>query len=544
MPAKQAMRSLKKRINHRNPNVQLTALALTDTCVKNGGDHFLVEIVSREFLDNLTSLVRAPTTNTDVKAKMLELVQTWAMAFEGRPQLGYAMAQYRDLKAQNYDFPEVKQITGSYVDSTAPPEWGDSDVCMRCRTPFSITNRKHHCRNCGQTFDQNCSSRLLPLPHLGINTPVRVDDGCYFKLVDKTASKPVATKSPTPLQPRDARVQDNDDEDLKMALQMSLEEAQRNAPKVQQLPKPATVIPSKKEDEEDADMKAAIEASLRDLKIQPAAQSQFPPQQESGFHYPTVTRSQPEDSYAMTSPAPITQQRPEPPQRPARQETLSELSTNDIDNISLFATLIEKMLSAPSGTILREPRIQELYESIETLRPRLNKSLSSTIDRYESLLDMHAKLTTVMRSYDKMLEDRLSTTYNYATYNANDAPQQSYYPPKWQQQQQIPPQSPTQLHHAQERPSFSHQSPIVAAAATTSSSSTHAPPLSPPIPISSQPIATRGISPEGGVYQPPYAQQAYDQHRQYFPNNDYRQPDYHQNPKPLVKEEPPSLIDL
>ena len=101
MPARLAMRSLKKRINHRNPNVQLSALALTDTCVKNGGDHFLVEIVSREFLDNLTSLVRTPTTNADVKAKVLELIQTWAMAFEGRPQLGYAMSQYRELKDQS-----------------------------------------------------------------------------------------------------------------------------------------------------------------------------------------------------------------------------------------------------------------------------------------------------------------------------------------------------------------------------------------------------------------------------------------------------------
>ena len=443
-----------------------------------------------------------------------------------------------------------------------------------------MTNRKHHCRNCGQTFDQNCSSRLLPLPHLGINTPVRVDDGCYFKLVDKASTKPAPPKSPSPLQPRDARVQDNDDEDLKLALQMSLEESQRsgNVPKVQQPFKPADPTPAaikSGDDEEDANFKAAIEASLRDLKIQPAAQQQQPPpQQDTGFHYPTVTRSQPRDTYispkhaplstqqapppTQQAPPPTQQQRSQPPQRPARQETLSELSSNDIDNISLFATLIEKMLSAPPGTILREPRIQELYESIETLRPRLNKSLSSTIDRYESLLDMHSKLTNIMRSYDKMLEDRLSTTYNYATYNANDTPQeQPFYQQRQQSTWQQPKQStPQQL--PQRRPSFPQQQQQ-SLAATPSSSSTHAPPLSPPIPFSSQSVAARDMyeQPDGSQYkqspapvygygaQPQQQQQqqqqsSYDQH--YFPNSDYRQ--HESTRKQLANEEPASLIDL
>ena len=433
-----------------------------------------------------------------------------------------------------------------------------------------MTNRKHHCRNCGQTFDQNCSSRLLPLPHLGINTAVRVDDGCYFKLVDKSTTKPPPPKSPSPLQPRDARVLDNDDDDLKLALQMSLEESQRsgNVPKVQQPAKLADPTPAvtNSGDDEDAEFKAAIEASLRDLKIQPAAQQQQLQQlqqqpQDLGFQYPTVTRSQPRDTYIPPKQAPLShqEQRSQPPQRPARQETLSELSSNDIDNISLFATLIEKMLSAPPGTILREPRIQELYESIETLRPRLNKSLSTTIDRYESLLDMHSKLTTIMRSYDKMLEDRLSTTYNYATYNANDSPQEQ---PFYQQQPQSTWQQPTQStpqQLPQRRPSFSQQQQQQqqSLAATPSSLSTYAPPLSPPIPFSSQSVAARGMyeQPHSGQYKqspaPVYgvgSQQLQQQQQhspydqQYFPNSDYREHD--STRKPLAKEEPASLIDL
>lgn len=42
---------------------------LTDTCIKNGGDHFLQEIASKDFVSEMTNLIKAPVSRSqDVTA--------------------------------------------------------------------------------------------------------------------------------------------------------------------------------------------------------------------------------------------------------------------------------------------------------------------------------------------------------------------------------------------------------------------------------------------------------------------------------------------
>ncbi|GAM89347.1 hypothetical protein ANO11243_073840 [Dothideomycetidae sp. 11243] len=422
---KEAMRVLKRRIDHKNPNVQLAALHLTDTCVKNGGAHFFAEIASREFMDNLTSLLKnysSAALNDEVRQKMLELIQSWAIAAESRPNASYITEMYRSLQREGFNFPPRQEVASSMFDSNAPPEWSDSDVCRRCREKFTFTNRKHHCRNCGGVFCGTCSSKAIPLPHLGITTPVRVDDGCYAKLMDKSISSMSPSIPPNKprtlysgsMQPRDARVGPDDgfDADLRRALEMSLEDSKGHSgsgyvpqaalAKTRSATTNGTSRSTKKteEEEEDADLKAAIAASLQDMEEQKKKHAATLKQQSSSA--PAI---------GTTQFAPV--------------KNDYELTPVEAENINLFATLVDRLQHQPPGTILREPQIQELYESIGKLRPKLARTYGETMSKHDTLLDLHQKLSTVVRYYDKMLEDRLSSTYNQSRYGGYAAPPQS-----------------------------------------------------------------------------------------------------------------------
>ncbi|XP_077376098.1 RUN and FYVE domain-containing protein 2 isoform X1 [Festucalex cinctus] len=64
----------------------------------------------------------------------------------------------------------------------------EASHCKLCEKEFSISRRKHHCRNCGEIFCNGCSDNELPLP--ASPKPVRVCDTCHALLLQRCSSNP------------------------------------------------------------------------------------------------------------------------------------------------------------------------------------------------------------------------------------------------------------------------------------------------------------------------------------------------------------------
>nr|XP_008113392.1 PREDICTED: RUN and FYVE domain-containing protein 2 isoform X1 [Anolis carolinensis] len=62
----------------------------------------------------------------------------------------------------------------------------DATHCKLCEAEFSLSRRKHHCRNCGEIFCNACSDNELPLP--SSPKPVRVCDTCHALLIQRCSS--------------------------------------------------------------------------------------------------------------------------------------------------------------------------------------------------------------------------------------------------------------------------------------------------------------------------------------------------------------------
>ena len=58
-----------------------------------------------------------------------------------------------------------------------------------------------------------------------------------------------------------------------------------------------------------------------------------------------------------------------------------------------------------------DTNLNELYGKVIKLRPKLNKSLRNSIEKYETFLEMNNKISTITRLYDQFLEQKLNMAY-------------------------------------------------------------------------------------------------------------------------------------
>lgn len=229
------MNAIRKKLYHPNPHVSLSALNVLESCVKNCGSLFHMELATRPVMEDLHELAKI-TSNEKLKSKILEQIQLWAHAFRNDSSCRSVTDTMNLMKAEGFKFPVLKESDAMFTAETAP-QWAEGDCCHRCRVTFGLVNRKHHCRCCGQIFCDKCSARTSAIPKYGIEKEVRVCDDCYDKLnktMPMTVSKPVLVDAPPASSPAPkasapagkSEQELREEEELQLAIALSKSEAE------------------------------------------------------------------------------------------------------------------------------------------------------------------------------------------------------------------------------------------------------------------------------------------------------------------------------
>ena len=104
--ARKCMAAIQKRVVHRNANVQLYAITLTDTLSKNCGDAIHHEIASRAFMHTLSKVVRDTSTHNLVKQRILRTLLSWRDEYKHDDTLGLVADTVNDLREDFYELDE------------------------------------------------------------------------------------------------------------------------------------------------------------------------------------------------------------------------------------------------------------------------------------------------------------------------------------------------------------------------------------------------------------------------------------------------------
>ncbi|CAA7052144.1 unnamed protein product [Microthlaspi erraticum] len=103
--AKDVVKAVKKRLQHKSPRVQQLALTLLETLVKNCGDYLHHQVAEKNVLGEMVKIVKKKA-DMQVRDKILVMIDSWQQAFggpEGKyPQYYWA---YDELRRSGVEFP-------------------------------------------------------------------------------------------------------------------------------------------------------------------------------------------------------------------------------------------------------------------------------------------------------------------------------------------------------------------------------------------------------------------------------------------------------
>nr|XP_039270919.1 hepatocyte growth factor-regulated tyrosine kinase substrate-like isoform X1 [Styela clava] len=428
--AREAVAHMKARIREeKNPNVQYFALSVLDTAMKNCGEGVHEEVITQTFLEEMKDMAKSASAER-VKTKILEMVQSWGLAFKERTEYRIATNLYNIMKTEGYEFPPPTNTTDMFKSETAPV-WKDGDECSKCKSEFGLVQRKHHCRACGGIFCNRCTSKQSIVPKFGIEKEVRVCDKCYDEINTKSSASTsdsgglpqeylnssLAKESQIPVKRSEQELKE--EEELQIALAMSLNEQEnqsksqtKDMPVYASVNKTNAIQPEVKVSASDSDLDPELARYLNRNYWEKKKDTQEKQEPKAETKKTSKSSAPP----AEVQPEPVVAENANEPREPPKAE--ENLQNGEIEDNEEFMhglrTSVEIFMNRMRSdqmrnrSIANDSSVQSLFQSINSMHPTLLQFMNDLEEKrlqYEALQDKLTQIRDARAALDALREE-------------------------------------------------------------------------------------------------------------------------------------------